>query len=97
MRNSDPTRCWACLGPLTDENIVKLSRDIRVPCCRECWSQIPVSVRLTIGREQLKLPHDVAAADATRDGWMQVREFFRAAQAGELQRISPFEVGESLN
>lgn len=97
MRNTDPTRCWAFLGPLTDENVVELSRDIRVPCCRECWSELPVSQRLAIGRELNRLPHDLAAAVATKAGWDQVREFFRAAQAGELQRISPMDFGNGWN
>lgn len=95
MKDTDPKRCWACLGPLTDDTMVELSAGLRVPCCRDCWTEIPVSVRLSIGREMSKLSHDVDAAKATKAGWDQVREFFRAAQAGDLARVSPYDIGQN--
>ena len=92
---SDPKKCWSCLNALTADTVVELSPGLRLPCCRDCWSEIPVSVRLSIGREAVKSPHDVEAAKAVKAGWEQVAEFFRAAQAGELQRLSPFDIGEN--
>ncbi|MCX7417993.1 MAG: hypothetical protein NT013_00440 [Planctomycetia bacterium] len=97
MKKSVPDRCWSCLVELDADNAVDLSAELHVPCCRGCWAELPVSQRLALGRELTRLPHELAAAVATKEGWMQVRELFRAAQAGELQRISPFDVGDSLN
>ena len=64
MRNIDPTRCWACLGPLTDDNIVELSRDIRVPCCRECSAELPLTARLTVAAELVRLQDEAVAASS---------------------------------
>ena len=97
MRNTDPTRCWACLGPLTDENIVELSHDVRVSCCRECWAELPIVTRLTVAAELVRLRNEASVGKSTKAGWDQVREFFRAAQAGELARLSPLDFGEGMN
>lgn len=77
--------CQSCLEPLTVETDVGFV----IPCCRSCWSEIPVSVRL-------KLASEIQALKATENGWEHVRKFFAAAQAGELQRISPFDVGNNM-
>ena len=97
VKNTNPNRCWSCLGPLTDENIVEVNHESRLPCCLDCWCQIPVADRLAFVREMVALKNDAAVAKATKAGWDQVREFFRAAQAGELARISPLDFGDSLN
>ena len=53
--------------------------------------------RLTVAEELVRLRNELGDAKATKAGWEQAREFFRAAQAGELVRINPFELGDSLN
>ena len=97
MKKTDPNYCWSCGAPLIDENIVEANHDLRLPCCLDCWSQIPVADRLAFVCEMVALKNDAAVAKATKAGWDQVREFFRAAQAGELQRVSPLDFGSGLN
>ena len=97
MKKTDPTRCWPCCDPQTDENTVEACRDLRLPCCQECWSQIPVSDRLASVREMVALKNSAVVAKATKVGWEQVRQFFRAVPSGELARISPLDFGESMN
>lgn len=47
--------------------------------------------------ELVWLTSQADVAKATIAGWVQFREFFRAVQASELQRLSPVDVGNSLN
>lgn len=95
MKNSTVDRCWSCLVSLDDGNAVDLTEDLRVPCCRDCWGELPVSQRLALGRELTRTPHDVAAAVATKEGWEQLTKFLEAAHRGELQRISPMDIGNN--
>ena len=97
MKKTGPTRSWSCCDPLTDENTVEPCHDLRLPCCLECWSQIPVSDRLASMREMVALKNSAVIAKATKVGWEQVRQFFRAVPSGEVARISPLDFGESLN
>lgn len=73
------THCWSCMCPLAGMPTVQLSETVSVPCCMACWSDVPISERLSIGHKFAETVLVNGQRIQTRETLQSIEDLFRAA------------------
>ena len=78
---TDVDRCWVCMGPLNGgvSNPVKLHEDLTLPCCMNCWTDIPAEKRLELSRSFAELLLGQQQRKAAIDALQAIGDLFREA------------------
>ncbi len=66
MSTSDTNLCWSCQADVEREDCIWIDAERFIPCCRDCWSQIPAGQRLVIAMKVREAPQVESTLAAVR-------------------------------
>src|SRR5713226_770644 len=74
-------RCWVCLAPLNSgiSCPVQLHEDLTLPCCMNCWTEVPQDRRLELARQYAELLLGQQQRKAAIDALYAIGDLFREA------------------